>query len=757
MQQSAVDSKRLNTDSSVHRAPVQAVQFAEDGSLLVTGAADGTIALWDATTLKPIRSSEMMKSVEVFREGHEFNVSRIDCVDVPGDGSAQRVLITSGFDGSVRLWDMDAGSKRRGVQLQVIHGVGLLNAFAASKDGRTLVTTASDSSSSRAGDCLVWSIPDLLSTSAPKPVLTLTGAHRSEVTAIAISHDGGLIATGSREGMIAIWRSVDGAVITRMKAHAKNTSLTSLAWLRDGTLISAGLDGQLSQWSITKVVAGDSGSTAQQLRRSRRYDRDGTPIERVTVSPDERQMLVISAETSRKEKTTTYRLSVWTLFQDPAIQNLSESLSGSAVAIPTDNEQKDSTGRKSSDRLAERRVSLASVEGQAVQNITSAHWSDDGHQVVVSTDLGIQLIEVEMWRVTRVFVPGSFSASDAQFTGQNANANENSIVTFDGTTIGWWNLSSGELICQFRGPFPVTAVSLTSAEAGKQVLAAGRSLRVFDGQPESDQFGRPLFHQQKTHRGGVSAMATGPTGTFAARRRLIVTGGEDGSIKMWHWNAPLQILEWTQDVGQLDSRVTDIAWSDDGSRLVAVTSGGQIASMRMAEKDNDSLGYSAEPMIVSSSPAGPDALLATCDLSFNGDLVIVAGQITQTSESIGWVLRFPSKQEPAVHSLQSVCAFSGHDAGGVSAVAFAADSPYLISGGNDGSLILWNWQQPLPADVPLAYEAYRFLDDTSATAHNGPITCIDVQKKSRTVASGSSDTTIALWSLAAFLPAAQSP
>jgi centriolar protein POC1 len=84
-------------------------------------------------------------------------------------------------------------------------------------------------------------------------------------------------------------------------------------------------------------------------------------------------------------------------------------------------------------------------------------------------------------------------------------------------------------------------------------------------------------------------------------------------------------------------------------------------------------------------------------------------------------------------------------AGGISSVSFVDDSPYLISGGSDGSLILWNWQQPLPGAPPIAYEAYRFLNSTSTTAHTGAITAIDFNPFTNTVASASEDITITLW------------
>ncbi len=116
--------------------------------------------------------------------------------------------------------------------------------------------------------------------------------HRAEVTSIAISADGQKIATGSREGVIVVWQSQDGKVLANARAHAKNTSVTSLVWLTDGTLMSAGLDGQLSQWSLSEADSTQkSKPTPFELQNIHRFDRDRTPIEQISISPDEQRML----------------------------------------------------------------------------------------------------------------------------------------------------------------------------------------------------------------------------------------------------------------------------------------------------------------------------------------------------------------------------------------------------------------------------------------------------------------------------------
>ncbi len=179
-------------------------------------------------------------------------------------------------------------------------------------------------------------------------------------------------------------------------------------------------------------------------------------------------------------------------------------------AIPTAARNSTSSRSSAIHLLAERRLPLATVKGQNVSSVTAARWADDGSRVLISTNLGVQVIDASSWRVTRVFTPDNASAADAQFSGLDQTTGSETVATFDGTTVSLWNLQAGHLVSQFRGPFPVSAVAMSAGEAGDQMFVAGASIRVFDGRAQSEQFGRPLFHQQNGHKGNVTSIVTGP-------------------------------------------------------------------------------------------------------------------------------------------------------------------------------------------------------------------------------------------------------
>ena len=68
---------------------LDAVAYSPDGHHLVTPAADGTVRVWDAGTLREVRT--------LF--GHS---GRVTCVAF---GPGGKLLASGGRDGVVRLWD----------------------------------------------------------------------------------------------------------------------------------------------------------------------------------------------------------------------------------------------------------------------------------------------------------------------------------------------------------------------------------------------------------------------------------------------------------------------------------------------------------------------------------------------------------------------------------------------------------------------------------------------------------------------------
>lgn len=722
----------LNADRSVHRGSVRSVQYSRDGKRLVSGADDGSIVVWDTASRSVIEGPSgisTMVAAERFQEGHEFNISRMLQI-----GPNKSLLATAGFDGSLRLWNMQRSSSGLGGQQQVISGLGLVNTFAASPDGQFLVTSSpSGDETVKIGRCSIWRLSDLLSMVIPQAVNHLDGSHRAEITAISVSKDSLRIATGGRDGIITIWDSATAQQLARLRAHGKDTIITSLIWLSDGSLLSAGLDGKVTRWSVVPhseserpAVAlpaeqnpDDSITPGYRLERLAVFEREKTPVEQMTVSPDETQVLLISVETDRKRKTSTYYLDRWNL-DAPDSRN---------------------------------RISPATVSGQKPLVLTSAQWSSDSQRVLLCADGVVQVIDANTWKVVRVFAAGPAGASDAQFVEQSGNEvhpTSNLIVTFDGTIASLWDLTTGRHLVSFRGPYPISTVAFADLPDSRLILAAGESLRAFHGDSSTDSFGRPLYHLQKAHTGRMTLIAVNPVDSSQ-----IMTAGEDGRILLWQWSVAEQTLKKLRELARLNSVIAAARWSHDAARIFFVSKDGRIGLV-------DTNGANLKTISVKGDTS---VELSSVDVTANGQFIAVAGRFRGTEESIGWVLdavgMIKSEPETALTSVDNTkpttseslpfadhieCSFSGHAAGGINVLRFVAGTPYLVSGGQDGSLVLWNWTSKLPGANPVAYEAYRFFTDDEVTAHLGPITSLTVSTNNELTTAGE-DGRITVWNL----------
>ena len=697
----------LNADRSVQRGSVRSICFTRNDQHVIAGAADGSIEIWDARESRPVAGPITASGVAVerFHEGHDFNIARMSII-----GESGKLLATSGFDGSLRIWNLDQSSLRLGVQRHVIVGLGLVNTFAASPSGEFLVTSAvQDADGPEPGQCSCWNLKALLSSTDAKPFAVLAGAHKAEVTAISVSPDNQQIATGGRDGLIAVWDAVTGQLITSLRAHTKNTIITSLYWMRDGTLVSAGLDGQLPLWRV-ETVSGNS-ETVSRLTRLSAFPRGKTPIESMVLSPNGTQILTLSVETDRSRNRTLCHIDVW------------------SVGEPE----------------SRYRVQLATVAGNPPDFITSADWSPDGRKLLVCVNGVVQIVDTESWKIIRVFSAGPGKCTDAQFAEQlSPTGAANLIVTFDGTTASLWDLESNEQLANFRGPFPVSAVGMLSDGDQDFVVAGGISLRVFGGQEGTETFGRPLFRTREGMASQITSLSVCPTDLC-----LFAAASSNGTVALWRWHSTKLYAEQVKIMNPSGRHMSCCRWSPDGTAVLAVGLDGVLAICSADGAARREIRLDAEfPVSLYAGEFSPD-----------GQHIVAVGEVVDTGQSMGWVIRVPAMEiADEVAAIADVnlisgepgdliaCRFSGHQAGGISSVGFVPDSPYLVSGGNDGALVLWNWKQPLPGTPPMAYEAFRFMASNKTTAHRAPITSLVVAKSGQ-IASASTDGEISLWNV----------
>ena len=243
----------------------------------------------------------------------------------------------------------------------------------------------------------------------------------------------------------------------------------------------------------------------------------------------------------------------------------------------------------------------------------------------------------------------------------------------------------------------------------------------------------------RAHDGGVHAMAAAPDGAF------LLTGGGDGTLKLWHPATLKEQRVFTGDMGAVESLAIGPAgkWaatctirlsaSDMGVQLWDLTTGTEGKRLR-----------------------GPTDNIAGVAVSPDGQGIAAA-----SADRMVWLwLREPGQP------LSPVC-IKGHTAA-VTAVAFvAADS--LISAGQDGTVRQWDLKTgkskgALPAGVgpigAMAFGSKRVLvagrdglamrQPHSGTflklsGHDGPVLCCALSADGRLLASGGADRTVRVY------------
>ncbi len=717
LQELAVSNRRLRSHSrrllgsfKGHEGTVTSVRMTPDGRWAVTGAADGTVGIWDLsarTCLKKLTGhTGRVHAVAISADGRVamsggedqtarlWNVKTGKClrilkghvqsVDAVALNENGHLALSGGSDNVIKLWDVATGRELRGYTGHA----GAVNDIAFDKDGLRFVSGGGSQFSSdyavrlwdrESGQCLK----------------VMTG-HTKPVWAVGFGGDGRLLISGSEDGTVRLWRADSGACVRELLGHKASVNDVGLsADCRFAVSVSGApfaKDNSLRLWEVATgrclctFQAGEMPVLAVALSAGGRFALSGgkdrklhwwhlnasgyhwnAPLALSRITASEKAFSAAAAFEKYLEEGRRF-LEAGDAVAALALLDKARGQNGFA----RDNRAMELL-EMISYRLPRKQLLGGWVAGSWdawSMGIAAVDFRADGHGVAVGDQEG----GVTLWDVALGEEIRRFSAHAGAVSGVEFSADGRKLFTSgEDHLVKVWDLSSGNNIRSLQGhTLKVRCVRQVCNGRFALSAASDETIRLWDvatGQ---------CLRTYKGHTGQVFALSVLPD------ENRFVSGGEDGLIKIWRLRKGGAVKTLKGHAGQ----VRTLRVSACGRFLVSGASDGLIIWWDLHT------GKSVRYLM------GHVGFVRSVDVSADNRFALSAGDdrtVRVWDVETGGVLRV----------------FSGH-AKPINGVRFSPSCRYALSAGVDASLKLWalDWEYDCSPHASVWDEAANpFLKD----------------------------------------------
>jgi WD40 repeat protein len=198
-------------------------------------------------------------------------------------------------------------------------------------------------------------------------------------------------------------------------------------------------------------------------------------------------------------------------------------------------------------------------------------FSRDGKILASAGDTKSQGVRVMLWDVASGKALQEFHPT-ASVTCLAFNPDGTTISAGETGSLIWtWNLISGKKTAQFQSNAPILAFAMSGDGKLLAYGSTASNFGVFDlvtGKPTPSLNEKTTSKSDTPHRGSVFSVAFAPDG------KVLATGSEDQTIKMWDVTSGKVLTTLRSHTGG----VTSVAFSPDGELLA---SGGEDQTIRL--------------------------------------------------------------------------------------------------------------------------------------------------------------------------------